>query len=145
MPAATVIASSDAGLARRLQEIVTGDTLRVYTNDDVVGVEFCGAAKNPIAIAVGIADGLGFGDNTRAALMTRSLAKWRASACASAPTSPPSPAWPASATSWPPAPRSTAATAGRASSSARGESAQRVQETIGQVVEASPRRMRCTT
>ena len=51
MPAATVIASSDAGLARRLQEIVTGDTLRVYTNDDVVGVEFCGAAKNPIAIA----------------------------------------------------------------------------------------------
>ena len=75
MPAATVIASSDAGLARRLQEIVTGDTLRVYTNDDVVGVEFCGAAKNPIAIAVGIADGLGFGDNTRAALMTRSLAE----------------------------------------------------------------------
>ena len=75
MPAATVIASGDAGLARRLQQIVTGDTLRVYTNDDVVGVEFCGAAKNPIAMAVGIADGLGFGDNTRAALMTRSLAE----------------------------------------------------------------------
>jgi glycerol-3-phosphate dehydrogenase (NAD(P)+) len=75
MPAATVIAASDASLARRLQRIVTGDTLRVYTNDDVVGVEFCGAAKNPIAIAVGIADGLGFGDNTRAALMTRSLAE----------------------------------------------------------------------
>ncbi len=47
MPAATVIAARDGGLARRLQEIVTGDTLRVYTNDDVVGVEFCGAAKNP--------------------------------------------------------------------------------------------------
>jgi len=75
MPAATVIAASDERLARRLQGIVTGDTLRVYTNDDVVGVEFCGAAKNPIAIAVGIADGLGFGDNTRAALMTRSLAE----------------------------------------------------------------------
>ncbi len=75
MPAATVIASNNADLARRLQRIVTGDTLRVYTNDDVVGVEFCGAAKNPIAIAVGIADGLGFGDNTRAALMTRSLAE----------------------------------------------------------------------
>jgi glycerol-3-phosphate dehydrogenase (NAD(P)+) len=75
LPSATVIAASDAGLARRLQQIVTGDTLRVYTNDDVVGVEFCGAAKNPIAIAVGIADGLGFGDNTRAALMTRSLAE----------------------------------------------------------------------
>lgn len=75
MPAATVIAASDANLARRLQRIVTGETLRVYTNDDVVGVEFCGAAKNPIAIAVGIADGLDFGDNTRAALMTRSLAE----------------------------------------------------------------------
>ncbi|MGZ4198555.1 MAG: NAD(P)H-dependent glycerol-3-phosphate dehydrogenase [Thermoleophilia bacterium] len=75
MPAATVIAAADGDLARRLQRIVTGDTLRVYTNDDVVGVEFCGAAKNPIAIAVGIADGLGFGDNTRAALMTRSLAE----------------------------------------------------------------------
>jgi len=75
MPAATVIAARDGGLARRLQKIVTGDTLRVYTNADVVGVEFCGAAKNPVAMAVGIADGLGFGDNTRAALMTRSLAE----------------------------------------------------------------------
>jgi glycerol-3-phosphate dehydrogenase (NAD(P)+) len=75
LPSATVIAAADGRLARRLQGIVTGDTLRVYTNDDLVGVEFCGAAKNPIAIAVGIADGLGFGDNTRAALMTRSLAE----------------------------------------------------------------------
>jgi glycerol-3-phosphate dehydrogenase (NAD(P)+) len=75
MPAGTVIASSDKGLARKLQQIVTNDTLRVYTNEDIVGVEFCGAAKNPIAIAVGIADGLGFGDNTRATLMTRSLAE----------------------------------------------------------------------
>ena len=47
----------------------------MYTNDDVVGVEFCGAAKNPIAIAVGMSDGLGFGDNTRASLITRSLAE----------------------------------------------------------------------
>ncbi len=75
LPSATVIAASGERLAQRLQRIVTGDTLRVYTNEDVVGVEFCGAAKNPIAIAVGIADGLGFGDNTRAALMTRSLAE----------------------------------------------------------------------
>ena len=74
LPAATVIAGEER-LARRLQRIVTGDTLRVYTNSDIVGVEFCGAAKNPVAIAVGIADGLGFGDNTRAALMTRSLAE----------------------------------------------------------------------
>jgi len=75
MPAGTVVACADGGLARRLQKIVTGDVLRVYTNEDVVGVEFCGAAKNPIAIAVGIADGLGYGDNTRATLMTRSLAE----------------------------------------------------------------------
>ena len=75
MPTGTVIACTDGGVARKLQQVVTGDVLRVYTNDDVVGVEFCGAAKNPIAIAVGIADGLGFGDNTRATLMTRSLAE----------------------------------------------------------------------
>jgi glycerol-3-phosphate dehydrogenase (NAD(P)+) len=75
MPAGTVIACSDQGAARQLQSAVTGDTLRVYTNEDVVGVEFCGAAKNPIALAVGMADGLGFGDNTRATLMTRSLAE----------------------------------------------------------------------
>jgi glycerol-3-phosphate dehydrogenase (NAD(P)+) len=47
----------------------------VYRNDDVVGVEFCGAAKNPIAMAVGMSDGLGFGDNSRASLITRSLAE----------------------------------------------------------------------
>jgi glycerol-3-phosphate dehydrogenase (NAD(P)+) len=75
MPAATVIACRDAAVAKALQQAVTCDTLRVYTNEDVVGVEFCGAAKNPIAIAVGIADGLGYGDNTRASLMTRSLAE----------------------------------------------------------------------
>ena len=75
MPTGTVIACRTSGMARKLQQVVTGDILRVYTNEDVVGVEFCGAAKNPIAIAVGIADGLGFGDNTRAALMTRSLAE----------------------------------------------------------------------
>ena len=75
MPTGTVIACADRGAARKLQQAVTGDVLRVYTNDDVIGVESCGAAKNPIAIAVGIADGLGFGDNTRAALMTRSLAE----------------------------------------------------------------------
>jgi glycerol-3-phosphate dehydrogenase (NAD(P)+) len=75
MPAGTVIACSDHGMAVKLQRVVTGEHLRVYTNDDVVGVEFCGAAKNPIALAVGMADGLGFGDNTRATLMTRSLAE----------------------------------------------------------------------
>jgi glycerol-3-phosphate dehydrogenase (NAD(P)+) len=75
MPSATVIAAADDDLARRLQAVVTSDTFRVYRNDDVAGVEFCGAAKNPVAIAVGMADGLGFGDNTRASLITRSLAE----------------------------------------------------------------------
>jgi glycerol-3-phosphate dehydrogenase (NAD(P)+) len=75
MPAATVIGCSNGPLAKKLQQAVNCDTLRVYTNADVTGVEFCGAAKNPVAIAVGIADGLGFGDNTRATLMTRSLAE----------------------------------------------------------------------
>jgi glycerol-3-phosphate dehydrogenase (NAD(P)+) len=75
MPSATVIAAADADMARRLQAAITCDTLRVYTSSDVIGVEFSGAAKNPIAIATGIADGLGFGDNTRASLMTRSLAE----------------------------------------------------------------------
>jgi glycerol-3-phosphate dehydrogenase (NAD(P)+) len=75
MPSATVIASQDDDLARLLQQAVTCDTFRVYTNDDLLGVEFCGAAKNPIALAVGMADGMGYGDNTRASLMTRSIAE----------------------------------------------------------------------
>jgi len=75
MPSATVVACADETIAERLQQAVAGETLRVYTNDDVLGVEFCGAMKNPIAVAVGMSDGLGFGDNSRAALMTRSLAE----------------------------------------------------------------------
>jgi glycerol-3-phosphate dehydrogenase (NAD(P)+) len=75
MPSATVIAAEDQELAERLQAAVNSDTFRVYRHDDVVGVEFCGAAKNPIAIAVGMSDGLGFGDNSRASLITRSLAE----------------------------------------------------------------------
>jgi glycerol-3-phosphate dehydrogenase (NAD(P)+) len=75
MPSATVIAATDMAMAERLQQEIAGDTLRVYTNDDVLGVEFCGAMKNPIAVAVGMSDGLGFGDNSRAALITRSLAE----------------------------------------------------------------------
>jgi glycerol-3-phosphate dehydrogenase (NAD(P)+) len=75
MPSATVIAAEDEQLAETLQRAVTNDCFRVYRNTDVIGVEFCGAAKNPIAIAVGMSDGLGFGDNTRASLITRSLAE----------------------------------------------------------------------
>jgi len=75
MPSATVIAATDEAMAVALQAAVTSDTFRVYTNDDVVGVEFCGAVKNPIAVAVGMSDGLGFGDNSRASLITRSIAE----------------------------------------------------------------------
>jgi glycerol-3-phosphate dehydrogenase (NAD(P)+) len=75
LPSATVIAAEDQESAKRLQAAINSETFRVYRNDDVVGVEFCGAAKNPIAIAVGMSDGLGFGDNSRASLITRSLAE----------------------------------------------------------------------
>ncbi len=75
MPSATVIAAADEAAAVALQAAITSDTFRVYTNDDVVGVEFCGAVKNPIAVAVGMSDGLGFGDNSRASLITRSIAE----------------------------------------------------------------------
>ena len=111
MPSATVIASVGRGLgAGARQAAITSDTFRVYTNDDVVGVEFCGAVKNPIAVAVGMSDGLGFGDNSRASLITRSVAEMTRLGMIRARTSPPSPAWPVSATSSPRAPPGTAAT-----------------------------------
>jgi glycerol-3-phosphate dehydrogenase (NAD(P)+) len=75
MPTAVVAAAGDAGLARRVQEVFSTERFRVYTNDDVVGVELGGALKNVIALAAGVADGLGFGYNSRAALITRGLAE----------------------------------------------------------------------
>jgi glycerol-3-phosphate dehydrogenase (NAD(P)+) len=75
MPTAVVAAAADAGVARRVQHTVTTGFFRAYTNNDVTGVELGGAIKNVIAIAAGISDGLGFGYNTRAALMTRGLAE----------------------------------------------------------------------
>lgn len=74
-PAASTIASADEKTATRLQEIFQVPTFRCYRNDDVVGCELGGAFKNVIAIAAGIADGLGFGDNTKATVMTRGLAE----------------------------------------------------------------------
>jgi len=73
LPGATVIASEDEELALLLQEAVNSSTFRVYVNSDVVGVELCGAAKNVIALAAGGVDGLGLGDNAKAALITRGL------------------------------------------------------------------------
>lgn len=75
VPSATVIASVSTELSQKLQEIVFAPYFRVYTNTDLVGVEIGGAAKNVIAIAAGISDGLGFGDNTKASLLTRGLAE----------------------------------------------------------------------
>lgn len=75
MPTAVVAAASDPLVAKRVQDIFNCRFFRVYTNSDVVGVELGGAVKNVIAIAAGISDGLGFGSNTRAALITRGLAE----------------------------------------------------------------------
>ncbi len=75
IPSAVVIASEDAGQARRLQACFSGPLFRVYTSPDVIGVEWGGAVKNVLALAVGMSDGLGFGDNSRAALITRGLAE----------------------------------------------------------------------
>ena len=75
MPTAVAVASGRQDVARHVQQIFTTRYFRVYTNDDVIGVELGGAIKNVIAIAAGISDGLGFGHNTRAALITRGLAE----------------------------------------------------------------------
>jgi glycerol-3-phosphate dehydrogenase (NAD(P)+) len=75
MPTAVTVASESESVARRVQEAFTTSYFRVYRNEDVVGVELGGAIKNVIAIAAGISDGLGFGSNTRAALITRGLAE----------------------------------------------------------------------
>lgn len=75
MPTAVVVASDDGGSAVKAQDVLMSGDFRVYTNDDVTGVELGGALKNIIALGTGISDGLGFGDNTKAALMTRGLAE----------------------------------------------------------------------
>lgn len=74
-PSATVIALGDDGWAHRLQALIADDHFRVYTNRDVTGCEIGGAVKNVLAIAAGMADGMGYGWNTRAALTTRGLAE----------------------------------------------------------------------
>ena len=75
IPTAVVAASEDEALAKRVQQLFSGPLFRVYTSTDPLGVEIGGAVKNVVAIAVGASDGLGFGDNTRAALITRGLAE----------------------------------------------------------------------
>ncbi|MBI3411535.1 MAG: NAD(P)-dependent glycerol-3-phosphate dehydrogenase [Planctomycetes bacterium] len=75
MPTTLVAASEDLTLARWIQERMSSDRFRVYTNLDTIGVEIAGALKNIIGIAAGICDGLGYGDNAKAALLTRGLSE----------------------------------------------------------------------
>ncbi len=73
MPAAAVVAFNDLAVAERMQPLFSTPYFRAYTTDDVAGVELGGALKNIYAIAAGVSDGLGFGDNSKAALLTRAL------------------------------------------------------------------------
>jgi glycerol-3-phosphate dehydrogenase (NAD(P)+) len=75
VPSATVVAAYEEPVGRLFQDLFMTRFFRVYTNPDVVGVELCGASKNVIAVAAGMSDGLEYGDNTKATLMTRGLAE----------------------------------------------------------------------
>ncbi len=75
LPTTVVVAAEDIHLAEKVQDIFMSDNFRVYTNTDVTGVEVGGAIKNVIALCCGVLDGMGLGDNTKAALMTRGLAE----------------------------------------------------------------------
>ncbi len=73
LPASVVVAGKDDGLNKRVQDALNTGRFRVYTNPDAVGVELAGALKNILGVAAGICEGLGFGDNAKAALLTRGL------------------------------------------------------------------------
>lgn len=75
VPTTVVVSSENMEYAYRVQDLFMTNTFRVYTNDDIIGVEIGGAVKNIIALACGICDGLGYGDNTKAALMTRGMSE----------------------------------------------------------------------
>jgi glycerol-3-phosphate dehydrogenase (NAD(P)+) len=77
LPAAVVAAAASMDTARQIQQIFMSPALRVYANTDVIGVQIAGSAKNVMAIAAGISDGVGYGDNAKAALVTRGLAEMR--------------------------------------------------------------------
>lgn len=75
IPTTVVVASKTRETAEYIQDLFSTNTFRVYTSDDIIGVELGGSIKNVIALAAGMSDGLGFGDNTKAALMTRGIAE----------------------------------------------------------------------
>ena len=80
LPSALTVASTDSSFARAIARSIATETFRAYTSNDVMGVEVGGATKNVYAIGAGISDGLGFGANTRIALVTRGLRKVSANA-----------------------------------------------------------------
>ena len=73
IPTTLVSTSKNMKYAENVQELFMTDSLRIYTNEDIIGVEIGGAVKNIIALAAGVGDGVGYGDNTKAALMTRGM------------------------------------------------------------------------
>lgn len=75
MPTTVAVASAELGIAEQVQDAFMTDYFRVYTNTDVIGLELGGSLKNIIALGAGISDGMGYGDNTKAALMTRGIAE----------------------------------------------------------------------
>lgn len=75
LPTTNVVASDNSETAKCIQNLIMSDNFRIYTSDDMIGVELGGALKNVIALCAGISDGLGYGDNTKAALMTRGIAE----------------------------------------------------------------------
>lgn len=75
IPTTVVVASENMKYAEKVQDLFMTNKFRVYTNDDIIGVEIGGAVKNIIAIAAGVSDGIGYGDNTKAALMTRGISE----------------------------------------------------------------------
>ena len=77
LPTALALATADAGLAQRIPDLLAGSTLRIYGNDDLIGTQVGGAAKNVLAIACGIAAGAGYGENARATLIARGIAEIR--------------------------------------------------------------------
>lgn len=75
IPSAAVVAAKDIRIAQKLQRVFSSESFRLYKNSDVLGVEIAGSVKNIIAIACGVCDGLGYGSNTKAAILTRGLAE----------------------------------------------------------------------
>ncbi len=82
IPTAVLIACSDTARAKNLQRVFSSDIFRVYTSDDPIGTELGGALKNVVAIAAGVSDGIGYGHNSKAALITRGLAEMKRLGCA---------------------------------------------------------------